>query len=114
MIKNAMLNLLRLLTGQRVLVKQSTLDDMHRMRLASMRARRDNTSTDNLMKRLAISAKMPDPFRLQRETYGKVKAYLFNNDKTITGGDAVKNHAISSCCASLNITPPEGTDSQAK
>jgi len=112
MIKNAIINMLRFLA--RYPARETTLDGTQRMRLASMRSRRDCVSTDNLVKGLTFGAKLADPFRSQRETSGKVRAYLFNNDRTLTGGDVVKNHAINSCCESLNISPPDGGNVQGK
>jgi len=114
MIKNAIINLFRFLTRRPAIARETTLDGTHRVRLSSMRSRRDCTSTDNLVKGLTFSAKFADPFRAQRATSGKVRAYLFNNDRTLTGGDVVKNHAINSCCESLNISPPDGANAQGK
>jgi len=113
MIKNAIGNFLRLLTRQPAIVKETTLDGTQRIRLASMRSRRDCGSTDILVKGLTFGAKLADPLRSQRETYGKMKAYLFSNDRSFTASDAVKNHALTSCCESLNISP-ESDNTQTK
>lgn len=111
MIKDAILNFFRVLIGQPAVCKETTLDGSHRMRLASMRSRRDGGSTETLVKRLSFAAKVAEPLKNQRETCEKVKAYLFGNDRTLTGQGVVTRQALNSCCESLNI-PPDSAQAQ--